>query len=961
MTNTSTPEASGTAGASHADRNSGLFVYGEWRGLGAWRADQAVLDDIAARTQALAADPLLSSTPNTGWEQWVAAAPQSLPAVAFLIGALPGYGRGVYGPGPQRLHRVFDQWRLDKHRGANVVRCSISNGPWDYIGRTAAGRQSWIEDRQRRLHHWANVLDAAATITPLARRAAALSAAMRHHQDLAILEGEWDLTNDDQLLRHYWATTHPELVEHLGDIVVGASVGIQSASVELDTLAVCAGQPDLLGSAAVLGAVAGLGVDVRTLLTQRRIDLPLAVGQPWWLTRREATVAALTRNDIDIASLLLDTTVRLVWETVRLHRETWDVGFETKTLLDPLAQALTAVMVTRTQQQIPPSVNLTVQRNMLRQLRQGAADNSPTNQRPTDTEQPNLPTDAAPTSPTQTGDTHQQSTPVADHDTQTAMDGPAGASDDDGTGDGTGSVRVKLTLVGQEEVVGAAKDAERLLAAGLPVRLLIVGPPGIGARKVTTFLGRCATEAGLGAGGVHTAVPDEWLETSRVFRDVTTKLQDAAGGALYLQQLGRYGTTGNGAVVLRSLDENLDTLGANIPVIVATAEADEIARLISAAPNLVRRFHTVRSRDLTGDEIAEVLHQLAADRHVAIEPDALDTVRHELHLLSGTGEFRNARLAEHLLERAVTHAVTHRPGEIVLHAEDFAAFESPLRIAQPAVDDVMKDLHRLVGLRDIKRDVEQLTSEVKFWAERRAQGLPVIEPSRHMVFTGNPGTAKTTVARLVARLYASLGLLRTGQLTEVTRADLVAEYVGQTGPRVRRIVEQSLGGVLFIDEAYSLAPKDSARDFGAEAITELLKAMEDHRDDLVVIAAGYPKEMERFLETNPGLQSRFARHFRFEDYSDEELAAMFTAMADVARFGVDDDVPERLAELLADQRAGDAFANGRTVRNIFERAVASAGRRQVDNATKQAVISAEDLSVGVGTAPTKKRNPIGFR
>ena len=174
----------------------------------------------------------------------------------------------------------------------------------------------------------------------------------------------------------------------------------------------------------------------------------------------------------------------------------------------------------------------------------------------------------------------------------------------------------------------------------------------------------------------------------------------------------------------------------------------------------------------------------------------------------------------------------------------------------------------------MKQRVRSLLDEMAVDEQRRAGGMKVATRSRHLVFTGNPGTAKTTVARLLARIYRSVGLLSSGHVVEVQRADLVGEYIGQTAPKTRAVCEKAMGGVLFIDEAYELAPRTDD-DYGAEAIAELLTQMENHRDELIVIAAGYPKQMDDFLDANPGMRSRFANRVEFPDYSNDELARIF--------------------------------------------------------------------------------------
>lgn len=256
---------------------------------------------------------------------------------------------------------------------------------------------------------------------------------------------------------------------------------------------------------------------------------------------------------------------------------------------------------------------------------------------------------------------------------------------------------------------------------------------------------------------------------------------------------------------------------------------------------------------------------------------------------------------------------------------------------KPDLDELMTQLDSLVGLDEVKRDIKNLINLVKVRKLRQENDLPVPPLSLHMVFLGNPGTGKTTVARLVSGIYAAIGVLSKGQLVEVDRSGLVAGYVGQTALKTQEAIKSAIGGVLFIDEAYSLS-SGGENDFGREAIETILKAMEDHRDDLIVIVAGYTQPMTDFINSNPGLQSRFNKYFYFLDYNGEQLMEIFRGQCRKNGYTLTEEAEKYAVEMFTElyEERGENFGNGRDVRNCFEDMVVRQSNRvaAMDSPTK---------------------------
>ncbi|MBR4718733.1 MAG: AAA family ATPase [Lachnospiraceae bacterium] len=284
--------------------------------------------------------------------------------------------------------------------------------------------------------------------------------------------------------------------------------------------------------------------------------------------------------------------------------------------------------------------------------------------------------------------------------------------------------------------------------------------------------------------------------------------------------------------------------------------------------------------------------------------------------------------------------------------ENATLFSHESNEAKKDVRDILTEVDSLIGLHSVKKEVHDMVNLMMVQKLREQRGLKATDISRHMVFTGNPGTGKTTIARKIAQAYYSLGILKKGHLVETDRSGLVAGYMGQTAQKVHEVVDSALDGVLFIDEAYALV---SARegDYGQEAIDTLLKLMEDNRDRLVVIVAGYPDLMERFIGSNPGLKSRFNKYIYFEDYNDEELTEIFLARCREQDYSVNPELRPYILNRISQLRyyEGANFGNARSVRNYFEQVISNQANRLVyeineDNESANSAlmeITAEDL------------------
>lgn len=290
---------------------------------------------------------------------------------------------------------------------------------------------------------------------------------------------------------------------------------------------------------------------------------------------------------------------------------------------------------------------------------------------------------------------------------------------------------------------------------------------------------------------------------------------------------------------------------------------------------------------------------------------------------------------EHVIEEAYEAKLQEQQGENNEEERSTAAHKKTPEEDDTTLEEKLEEFHDMIGLGSVKREVDALINLLRVQKLRAENGLKNTETSKHMVFYGNPGTGKTTVARILAGIYKDLGVLKNGNLVEVDRSGLVKGYVGQTAIQVKKVVEEALGGILFIDEAYTLTVGKGENDYGQEAVDTLLKAMEDYREELIVIVAGYPDLMDQFLESNPGLKSRFNKFIHFEDYSPKEQYEILGAMCAKQEYVLSQDAKEYMQAYLEERMKHEIhdFANARDVRNMLENAIMKQASRVIETAS----------------------------
>jgi SpoVK/Ycf46/Vps4 family AAA+-type ATPase len=506
-----------------------------------------------------------------------------------------------------------------------------------------------------------------------------------------------------------------------------------------------------------------------------------------------------------------------------------------------------------------------------------------------------------------------------------------------------------------ETLVRLHQMAERRAAAGLPSppmsrHLVFTGAPGTGKTTVARLYGRILAALGVLPTGqlVEVARPDlvasvvggTAMKTAEMF-------EKAIGGVLFVDEAYTLAPSGGngpdfGREAIDTLVKLMEDHRDEVVVIVA-GYTNDMRQFLAANPGLSSRFsRTIEFADYSSAELVTIVERLCRGHDYRLEFETRAALHTYFTNLPRDAAFGNGRTARKLFEEMTgrqAYRLADQPnaGPVAL-TQLLPADLPPLpgssvgagagQIDEERVEQLLGTLRGLVGLAEVKAEVSAMVDLLASARRREAAGLPAPPLSRHLIFAGPPGTGKTTVARLYGSLLAAMGVLAQGQVTEVARADLVGEYVGHTARRTTEAFDRARGGVLFIDEAYTLAPSGgNGPDFGREAIDTLVKLMEDHRDEVVVIAAGYEQEMARFLASNPGLSSRFSHRVRFADYSPDELVTIVNQHAVAGGYECTGPTVGALRAHFASVRRGTSFGNGRYARQILDAAVANHARR----------------------------------
>ncbi|MGN0425384.1 MAG: AAA family ATPase [Acetatifactor sp.] len=507
---------------------------------------------------------------------------------------------------------------------------------------------------------------------------------------------------------------------------------------------------------------------------------------------------------------------------------------------------------------------------------------------------------------------------------------------------GLKSVKKEVNSLIDAQKLNQRKIEEGISPVTQSLHMVFSGRAGTGKTTVARLIGEIYRCLGvLSSGHLVESSRDKLVApyVGQTAQRTIAELERARGGVLFIDEAyalsdGGEGDFGHEAIdtLVKYMEDHREDL-----VVIVAGYPGKMEKFIADNEGLQSRFsRQIRFDDYSDEELMAILDLICEKNQCTLSEQAREQAAMVMKKgrEAGGERFGNARFVRNSFEDAVRRQATRlssveswtREQVTTLEAEDFQLPDTidPAEKSEPkkSLQELLDELDQLIGLHQVKTQVRKRLNQVNMDRKREERGMKVKKPSLHMVFTGNPGTGKTTVARLIGELYQAMGILETGQLVEVGREDLVASYVGQTAPKTREVLDRARGGVLFIDEAYTLS-KRSENDFGKEAIDTILRYMENNRDHIAVIVAGYPNEMQGFLESNTGLKSRFTTTVHFEDYALSELMDILELQCGSNGYCLTDGARDRARELLLREKSvnGSDFGNGRVVRNLLEAAI----------------------------------------
>lgn len=481
----------------------------------------------------------------------------------------------------------------------------------------------------------------------------------------------------------------------------------------------------------------------------------------------------------------------------------------------------------------------------------------------------------------------------------------------------------------------------------ISMHTVFLGPPGTGKTTVARLLGKIYHALGVLSKGHVVEVDRSKLVAPFVGQTApkTNELIDKAiGGILFIDEaysLSKSDGMDYGSEAIDTLLKRMEDDRDKFMVIVA-GYPEPMQGFLSTNPGLRSRFNRYFNfQDYKAPELLEIFKLFCRNNNFNLMPNAEQKLHRYFKYTYDTKDdtFGNARMVRNTYENVIRSQSIrlsdygHIPDDVLSNITikdiDYALIDVFQESTQESLEEVMQDLQKLVGLNDVKQEINALINFIKVEKMRFEQGMSPTKLSLHFVFQGSPGTGKTTVARLLGRIFKAMGIIGRGHVVEVDRSQLIGQYVGQTGPKTNEVIDSALNGVLFIDEAYTLNPPGSSNDFGSEAIAALLKRMEDDRDKLIVVVAGYQNDMDTFIKSNAGLQSRFNRNLHFADYTPQELYEIFCIFCNSNNYRINEEASVSLHGFLNEiyQNRDIRFGNGRTVRNIFEKVVEAQANR----------------------------------